>query len=69
MSWEFKRDEEYLRHRQKVVDDLQHVDQHIRDILLADFIILYNSWNSAELLKALKALGIDSDEQTEFTGP
>jgi hypothetical protein len=62
MSWDFKRDEDFLRHRQHIVNELQKVDQQVRDLLLADFIILYNSWNAPELLKALKDLGVDNGE-------
>ncbi|MCE7856907.1 MAG: hypothetical protein DYG97_10235 [Ignavibacteria bacterium CHB3] len=63
MSWEFKRDEDYLRERQKVVNELNKIDLQVRDILLADFLLLYNAWNVGELLKALKAISVE-DEQT-----
>lgn len=62
MSWEFKRDEDFLRRRSKVVNELQKIDTPVRDVILADFIIMYNSWNMEEMLKALKQLGVD-DEQ------
>lgn len=62
MSWEFKRDPEYLKKREALVKELQIIDSQVRDMLLADFIIMYNSWNWTELLKELKALGVDDGE-------
>ena len=62
MSWEFKRDEKYLERRTEVVNQLQSIDAETRTLLLADFIIMYNSWNWNELITSLKALGVDSGE-------
>lgn len=62
MSWEFKRDEDFLRRRAKVVDELHKIDVAVRDVILADFIIMYNSWNMEEMLKALKELGVDNEQ-------
>ena len=59
MSWSFERDEEYIKKRDEVIEQLKKLNPDLMVLMLADFIVMYNGWNWTEIIKALNKCGVD----------
>lgn len=64
MSWEFERSKDYIKKRDEVIAQLQSIDENVRTLMLADFIVMYNAWNWKHLVSALKKLGVENKNET-----
>lgn len=65
MSWEFERSKDYIKKRDEVIAQLQSLEENVRTLMLADFIVMYNAWNWKHLVNDLKKLGVENKNETQ----
>lgn len=63
MSWDFKRDEEYIQSVEEIKKLLVQMDEPVKDSLLAELLTMHHKHNSKEIISAIKK--VVTDERTQ----
>ena len=54
MSWDFVRDEEYLKNVEEIKNLLLKMDEPVKDSLLAELLVMHHKHNSKEIINAIR---------------
>jgi len=55
MSWDFNRDDEYLKNVEELKTILKQIDEPVKDSLLAELLTMHHKHNSKQIISAIKS--------------